>query len=53
MRNEILNTVEYGKVRILQAEAITRFDEYIGQDIVWEWNFYCLPSGEVVAVEND
>lgn len=49
----MLNTVEFGKIRIMSCHKLTMFDTCIGQDIVNEWNFFQLPDGEIVAVEND
>lgn len=50
----MLNTVEFGLIRVVPASAIKEpFDSFIGQDLVCEWNFYQLASGEIVAVENE
>ena len=49
----MLYTVEFGKIRIIPCHKLTQFDSYIGQDVVCEWNFFQLPDGEIVAVEND
>lgn len=49
----MLNTVEFGYVRVVEEAYLTRLDTYFGQDIVGEWNFYQLAdNGEIVAVEN-
>lgn len=49
----MLKTVEFGCIRIVDENSITRFDSYIGQDAVCEWNFYQLADGEIVAIENN
>lgn len=50
----MLNTVEFGWIRIVNASAIKEpFDVFLGQDLVYEWNFYQLVSGEIVAVANE
>lgn len=48
----MLNTVDYGCIRIVPVSSITRFDTCIGQDLICEWNYFQLASGEIVAVEN-
>ena len=50
----MLNTIEFGWIRIANASAIKEpFDSFIGQDLICEWNFYQLASGEIVAVANE
>lgn len=48
----MLRTWEWGDIRIVAEESITRFDTFLRQDSACEWDFYQLASGEVVAVEN-
>lgn len=48
----MLRTWEWGEIRIVPEESITRFDTFLRQDDAYEWNYYQLASGEVVAVEN-
>ena len=50
----MLKTLEFGLIRIVPASSIKSepFDTFIGQDLICEWNFYQLESGEIVAVEN-
>ena len=48
----MLNTVEFGLIRIVEAGAVDRrFDVLVGYDLVCEWAFWQLADGEVVAVE--
>lgn len=47
----MLRTLEYGTIRVIEAETITRFDEFLRSDLIGEYDFYMLPDGEVVAVE--
>ncbi len=48
----MLNTVEFGLIRIVEAGAVDRrFDVLVGYDLVCEWEFWQLADGEVVAVE--
>jgi len=48
----MLNTVEFGLIRIVEAGAVDRrFDILVGYDLVCEWAFWQLADGEVVAVE--
>lgn len=49
----MLNTWQFGEIRIVKAETITCYDSYIRQDSVGEWNYFQLASGEIVAVENE
>jgi len=47
----MLRTVEFGTIRIVES-IDSRFDTFIGFDCVGEWEFYQLPSGEIVALES-
>lgn len=50
----MLNTIEFGLIRIVKPSKISRlFDTFIGQDLIYEWCFYQLASGEIVAVSTD
>ena len=47
----MLKTWEFGEIRILKANKINRlFDTFIRADSVYEWEFWQLTSGEIVAV---
>ena len=48
----MLRTWEWGDIRIVSAESVTRFDTFLRQDDACEWNYYQRASGEIVAVEN-
>ena len=43
----MLNTVEFGLIRIVEAGAVDRrFDVLVGYDLVCEWAFWQLADGE-------
>jgi len=48
----MLNTVEFGLIRIVD-KVDTHYDTFIGSDLIGEWEFWQLPSGEIVALEED
>lgn len=48
----VLNTWQFGAIRIVEANDITCYDTYIRQDAACEWNYFQLASGEIVAVAN-
>ena len=47
----MLNTVEFGWVRIV-GSVDHRFAVCLGWDLAGEWEFFQLPDGEIVAVED-
>jgi len=48
----MLETWDFGYIRIIPAERLTRFDRYIRDDVLGEWSYYQLTSGEIVATHN-
>ena len=48
----MLNTWEFGTIRIINRNEITTFDSYIRSDILDEYDYYQLVTGEIVAIEN-
>lgn len=48
----MLRTVEFGEIRIVES-VDTRFDTFVGFDLIGEWAFWQTSDGEVVAVEVD
>lgn len=46
----MLNTVEFGWIRIVEERPMFLFDTLIGLDLAWEWEFWQLAEdGEIVA----
>lgn len=53
MTNTMLNTIEYGRIRVAEAKDICKqLDTFLGLDLAGEWAFYslCDKYGEIVAV---
>lgn len=48
----MLKTWEFGYIRVVKPEEITIFDTYIRDDILGQWSYYQLCTGEIVAVDN-
>lgn len=48
----MLHTWEFGTIRLVNPEEITIFDTFIRSDILGEFNYYQLTTGEIVATEN-
>ena len=48
----MLNTWEYGLIRIVKKSTITKYDSYIRDDILGNFSYYQLTSGEIVAIDN-
>ena len=46
----MLNTVEFGLVRVVSVRPSVLFDTLLGVDLGAEWEFWCV-DGEVVAWE--
>lgn len=44
----MLNTVEFGWIRIVTRRPSVLFDTLIGVDLGAEWEFWCV-DGEIVA----
>ena len=50
MKNyETLKTWEFGTIRIVTECPDVRFDSFIRCDIIGEWEYWQLLSGEIVA----
>lgn len=47
-----VRTWEFGEIRIVEDKEITSCDSYIRDDILCEYSYYQLASGEIVAVDN-
>lgn len=47
-----VKTWEFGTIRIIEDKEITIYDSYIRDDILCEYSYYQLASGEIVAVDN-
>ena len=47
-----VKTWEFGEIRIVEDKDITIDDSYIRDDILCEYSYYQLASGEIVAVDN-
>lgn len=47
----MLNTVEFGWIRIVTARPDCRFWTLIGTDLIDEWEFWYIADGEIVAYE--
>lgn len=47
-----VKTWEFGEIRIIKDNEITICDSYIRDDILCEYSYYQLASGEIVAVDN-
>ena len=47
-----IKTWQFGIIRIVKNEEITRFDSYIRDDSIGEWSYFQLASGEIVAINN-
>ena len=47
-----VRTWEFGEIRIVEDKEITICDSYIRDDILCEYSYYQLASGEIVAVDN-
>lgn len=48
----MLNTWEFGQIRIVGYGEITILDTYIRDDVLGEWSYYQTAEGEIVAVHN-
>ena len=47
-----VRTWEFGEIRIVKDKEITICDSYIRDDILCEYSYYQLASGEIVDVDN-
>ena len=47
----MLNTVEFGWIRIVRERPDFRFWNLIGTDLIGEWEFWYVEDGEIVAYE--
>lgn len=49
----MLETWEFGLIKVVADKDITSFDTYIRDDVLGEWSFYQLADdGSIVAVHN-
>lgn len=51
--DDTLRTVDYGTIKIVPCEKITKFDKFIKNDLADEWSYYQTTDGEVVATKNE
>lgn len=45
----MLNTVEFGWIRIVKTRPSIMWDNFIDWDLIGEWEFWQLMNGEIVA----
>ena len=46
---KMLNTVEFGWIRVVAERPNTRLWVCLGLDLGAEWEFWCVEEGEIVA----
>lgn len=48
----MVNTWEFGLIRIVKRNTITIYDTYIRDDVFGDFSYYQLANGEIVAIDN-